>query len=450
MEKNRGSFTGRLGFVLAAAGSAVGLGNLWRFPPLAAQYGGGIFILVYIVLALTFGFALMTTEIAIGRKTGSSPVMAYQKLCKKFKFLGYLAALVPVVILPYYCVIGGWVLKYMAVYIQGFTQEAASDGFFGAFTGDTVSPLIFFVIYLAATWLIVMGGVEKGIEKLSRFLMPLLVLLSIGIAIYILTLPGALEGAKYYLLPDFSKFSFKTICAAMGQMFFSMSLAMGIMVTYGSYTKPDVSLTKSVNQIEIFDTVVALLAGLMVVPSVYVFSGEEAMSSSGPGLMFVTLPKVFGDMAGGRVIGFMFFLLVLFAALTSSVSVMEAIVSVLMEKFGIGRKAACTGTLIFALLAGIPVSLGNGIWSGIKILGMDLLTFFDGGMVHRHKDDHRRGDEKRREIRKKTHLRSDDQIYCAGISSDHFDLLQPVSVWNYYLVNDSVQSLISGFGRCFV
>ena len=354
MEKNRGSFTGRLGFVLAAAGSAVGLGNLWRFPPLAAQYGGGIFILVYIVLALTFGFALMTTEIAIGRKTGSSPVMAYQKLCKKFKFLGYLAALVPVVILPYYCVIGGWVLKYMAVYIQGFTQEAASDGFFGAFTGDTVSPLIFFVIYLAATWLIV-----------------------IGIAIYILTLPGALEGAKYYLLPDFSKFSFKTICAAMGQMFFSMSLAMGIMVTYGSYTKPDVSLTKSVNQIEIFDTVVALLAGLMVVPSVYVFSGEEAMSSSGPGLMFVTLPKVFGDMAGGRVIGFMFFLLVLFAALTSSVSVMEAIVSVLMEKFGIGRKAACTGTLIFALLAGIPVSLGNGIWSGIKILGMDLLTFFD-------------------------------------------------------------------------
>ncbi len=377
MEKNRGSFTGRLGFVLAAAGSAVGLGNLWRFPPLAAQYGGGIFILVYIVLALTFGFALMTTEIAIGRKTGSSPVMAYQKLCKKFKFLGYLATLVPVVILPYYCVIGGWVLKYMTVYIQGLTQEAAGDEFFGAFIGDTVSPLIFFVIYLVATWLIVMGGVEKGIEKISRFLMPLLVLLSIGISVYILTLPGALEGAKYYLLPDFSKFSFKTICAAMGQMFFSMSLAMGIMVTYGSYTKPEVSLTKSVNQIEIFDTVVALLAGLMVVPAVYVFSGEEAMSSSGPGLMFVTLPKVFGDMAGGRVIGFLFFLLVLFAALTSSVSVMEAIVSVLMEKFGISRKAAGTGTLIFALAAGIPISLGNGIWSSLRILGMDLLTFFD-------------------------------------------------------------------------
>ncbi len=371
MEKNRGSFTGRLGFVLAAAGSAVGLGNLWRFPPLAAQYGGGIFILVYIVLALTFGFALMTTEIAIGRKTGSSPVMAYQKLCKKFKFLGYLATLVPVVILPYYCVIGGWVLKYMTVYIQGLTQEAAGDEFFGAFIGDTVSPLIFFVIYLVATWLIVMGGVEKGIEKISRFLMPLLVLLSIGISVYILTLPGALEGAKYYLLPDFSKFSFKTICAAMGQMFFSMSLAMGIMVTYGSYTKPEVSLTKSVNQIEIFDTVVALLAGLMVVPAVYVFSGEEAMSSSGPGLMFVTLP------AGGRVIGFLFFLLVLFAALTSSVSVMEAIVSVLMEKFGISRKAAGTGTLIFALAAGIPISLGNGIWSSLRILGMDLLTFFD-------------------------------------------------------------------------
>lgn len=377
MEKKRGSFTGGLGFVLAAAGSAVGLGNLWRFPPLAARYGGGIFILVYIVLALTFGFALMTTEIAIGRKTGSSPVMAYQKLCRKFKFLGYLAAAIPVIILPYYCVIGGWVLKYMMVYLQGMTAEAAGDGFFAAFTGATVSPLIYFAVYLAATWLIVMGGVEKGIEKISRIMMPLLVLLSIGICIYILTLPGALEGARYYLLPDFSKFSLKTICAAMGQMFFSMSLAMGIMVTYGSYTKKEVCLTKSVNQIELFDTVVALLAGLMVVPAVYIFSGEEGTSSSGPGLMFVTLPKVFGDMTGGRVIGFLFFVLVLFAALTSSVSVMEAIVSVLMERFGISRKAACAGTLIFALAVGIPVSLGNGIWSGIQILGMDLLTFFD-------------------------------------------------------------------------
>ena len=235
----------------------------------------------------------------------------------------------------------------------------------------------YFAVYLVATWLIVMGGVEKGIEKISRIMMPLLVLLSIGICIYILTLPGALEGARYYLLPDFSKFSLKTICAAMGQMFFSMSLAMGIMVTYGSYTKKEVCLTKSVNQIELFDTVVALLAGLMVVPAVYIFSGEEGMSSSGPGLMFVTLPKVFGDMAGGRVIGFLFFVLVLFAALTSSVYVMEAIVSVLMEHFGISRKAACTGTLIFALAVGIPVSLGNGIWSGIQILGMDLLTFFD-------------------------------------------------------------------------
>ncbi len=377
MEKKRGSFTGGLGFVLAAAGSAVGLGNLWRFPPLAAKYGGGIFILVYIVLAVTFGFALMTTEIAIGRKTGSSPVMAYEKLCRRFKFLGYLAASIPVIILPYYCVIGGWVLKYMTVYVQGLHGQAAGDEFFAAFIGSPVSPLIFFAVYLTATWVIVMGGVEKGIEKISRVMMPLLVLLSIGICVYILTLPGALEGVKYYLLPDFSKFSLKTICAAMGQMFFSMSLAMGIMVTYGSYTKKEISLTKSVNQIEIFDTVVALLAGLMVVPAVYIFSGEAGMSSSGPGLMFVTLPKVFGQMAGGRVIGLLFFVLVLFAALTSSVSVMEAIVSVLMERFGLSRKTACTGTLVFALAVGIPVSLGNGIWSWIRILGMDLLTFFD-------------------------------------------------------------------------
>lgn len=377
MEKKRGSFTGGLGFVLAAAGSAVGLGNLWRFPPLAAQYGGGIFILVYIVLAVTFGFALMTTEIAIGRKTGSSPVMAYQKLCKKFKFLGYLAASIPVIILPYYCVIGGWVLKYMMVYLQGMTAEAAGDEFFASFTGDPTSPLIYFAVYLIATWVIVMGGVEKGIEKISRVMMPLLVLLSIGICIYIVTLPGALEGVKYYLLPDFSKFSLKTICAAMGQMFFSMSLAMGIMITYGSYTKKETNLIKSVNQIEICDTVVALLAGFMVVPAVYMFSGEAGTKASGAGLMFVTLPKVFGEMRGGQFIGLLFFVLVFFAALTSSISVMEAIVSSLMDRFKISRVKGVIFCIVISIIMGVPSSLGNGIWSDIKILGMDFLTFFD-------------------------------------------------------------------------
>jgi NSS family neurotransmitter:Na+ symporter len=375
-KKERGSFTGGIGFVLAAAGSAVGLGNLWRFPYLAAQYGGGIFILVYIILALTFGFTLMTTEIAIGRKTKLSPTRAYSEVNKKFGFIGPIAFIIPVIILPYYCVIGGWVTKYVTVFATGQNIAAADDSFFGSFVSQEWS-LVFFIIFLGLTSLIVILGVEKGIEKVSKFLMPVLIVLAIVICIYVITIPGSSEGIKYYLLPDFSKFSFKTVCAAMGQMFYSMSLAMGIMITYGSYTRDDVSLVKSVNQIEIFDTGIALLAGMMVVPAVYIFSGEAGTQASGAGLMFVTLPKVFGQMTAGRIIGFLFFALVFFAALTSSVSVMEAITSMIMDRFGISRIKACVGIIIFSVLLGIPCSLGNGVWADVTILGMDFLTFCD-------------------------------------------------------------------------
>lgn len=376
-QKQRSSFSGGIGFVLAAAGSAVGLGNLWRFPYLAAQYGGGIFILVYIILALTFGFTLMATEIAIGRKTKQSPGMAYRTLHKKFGFLGYLAALVPIIILPYYCVIGGWVVKYMVTFVSGSGLAAAGDTYFTDFVGNSTSPLVFFAIFLALTAIVILLGVNKGIEKISKFLMPVLLLISIIISIYVMTLPGAGAGIKYYLLPDFSKFSFKTVCAAMGQMFFSMSLAMGIMVTYGSYSRDEVNLPKSVNQIEIFDTIVALLAGFMVVPAVYIFSGEAGTKSSGAGLMFVTLPKVFEQMRGGTIIGMLFFILVFFAALTSSISVMEAIVSSFMDKFKVSRVKGVIICIVISVIMGIPSSLGNGIWANIKMLGMDFLTFFD-------------------------------------------------------------------------
>lgn len=377
MNKKRGNFSGGLGFVFAAAGSAVGLGNLWRFPYLAAQYGGGIFIFVYLILAVTFGFTLLTAEIAIGRKTQLSPVLAYKKLNKKFSFLGYIATLVPIIIIPYYCVIGGWVTKYVTVYAQGLTASAAQDNFFTDFIGNPISPLIFFLIFMIISALVIMLGVNKGIERISKFLMPMLLLLTIGIAIYTATLPNAFDGIAYYLVPDFSKFSIFTFAAALGQLFFSMSIAMGIMVTYGSYTKKEVNLTKSVNQIEIFDTIVALLAGFMVVPAVYVFSGEEGLSSGGPGLMFVTLPKVFEQMPGGGIIALLFFVLVFFAAITSSISVMEAIVSSLMDKFKVSRMVSCFIVIGICLLMGIPSSLGNGLWSNITILGMDFLTFFD-------------------------------------------------------------------------
>lgn len=377
MNKKRGSFSGGLGFVFAAAGSAVGLGNLWRFPYLAAQYGGGIFLLVYLILAVTFGFALLTAEIAIGRKTKLSPVLAYKKLNKKFSFLGYIATLVPIIIIPYYCVIGGWVTKYVTVYAQGLVAPVAKDGYFSDFIGHPVAPLVFFLIFMLISIVVIMLGVKKGIEKLSKFLMPLLVVLTIGIAIYALTLPNAMKGVKYYLIPDFSKFSILTVAGAMSQLFYSMSIAMGIMVTYGSYTRDDVNLNKSVNRIEFFDTLVALLAGLMIIPAVYIFSGEEGLSSQGAGLMFMTLPKVFQQMPGGNIIALLFFVLVFFAAITSSISVMEAIVSSIMDKFHLKRIPCCLIVIGICLLLGIPSSLGNGLWANIKILGMDFLTFFD-------------------------------------------------------------------------
>ena len=311
MEKKRSSFTGRVGFVLAAAGSAVGLGNLWRFPYLAAKYGGGIFLLVYIILAITFGFTLMVTEIAIGRKTGLSCISAYKKLDKRFGFMGWLSALVPVIITPYYCVIGGWVIRYFAEFVSGHGKDLATSSadffsnFIGMKGGIVDNPMLWFIIFVALTSAVVIFGVEKGIEKVSKVMMPILVILCVVIAVFALTIDGALAGLKYYLLPDFSKFSSATVLGALGQLFYSMSLAMGIMITYGSYMKKEDNIEKSVRQIEIFDTGIALLAGLIIIPSVVAFNGGSADGiNAGPGLMFITLPQVFNAMGSiGGVVG---------------------------------------------------------------------------------------------------------------------------------------------------
>ncbi|MBQ7820992.1 MAG: sodium-dependent transporter [Clostridia bacterium] len=378
MEQKRSSFTGKIGFVLAAAGSAVGLGNIWRFPYLAAKYGGGIFLLVYIILAVTFGFALMTAEIALGRKTGLSAVGAFKALNKKFAFVGYLAAIVPMIILPYYSVIGGWVTKYLAVFVSGQGRAAAADTYFGDFISGVAEPIFWFALYIGVTALVVLFGVEKGVEKVSKIMMPVLVVLSVFIAIYTMFIPGALDGVIYYIKPDFSHFSVKTVLAAMGQLFYSMSLAMGIMITYGSYMKKDVSIETSVHQIEIFDTGIAFFAGLMIVPAVFAFSGGNAAAiNAGPSLMFETLPKVFDTMYGGQIIGAVFFLLVLFAALTSSISLMETVVSIFCDKFKWNRKLTCLIVFVGALVIGLPSSLGNGVWKDIRILGLRFLDFFD-------------------------------------------------------------------------
>ena len=378
MQEKRSSFTGKLGFVLAAAGSAVGLGNIWRFPYLAAKYGGGMFLLVYLILAVTFGFTLMSAEIAIGRKTGKSAIEAFRDLDKRYAFIGVLASIIPIIILPYYSVIGGWVTKYLVTFVAGGGSAAAADGFFEGFIAQPFEPVGWFLLFMGATALIVLCGVNKGVEKVSKIMMPILVVLTLFVAIYSCCLPGAGAGVKYYLMPDFSNFSMMTVVAAMGQMFYSMSLAMGIMSTYGSYMKKDVRLESSVHQIEIFDTGIAFLAGLMIIPAVFVFSGGDAAAlGKGPGLMFVTLPKVFDSMFGGHIVGAVFFILVLFAALTSSISLMETIVSIFVDKFGWGRKKTCLVVFIICLVLGIPSSLGFGVWSFISINGMTILDLFD-------------------------------------------------------------------------
>lgn len=376
--ENRSSFTGKIGFVLAAAGSAVGLGNIWRFPYLAAKYGGGIFLLVYILLAITFGFALMTAEIAIGRKTGLSAIGAYRALNKKYSFIGYIAAIIPAIILPYYSVIGGWVTKYLYAFASGGAGAAAGDSYFTGFISQTGEPIFWFLAFIGITALVVLCGVEKGIEKVSKVMMPILVVLSVVIAVYSVCMPGALEGVKYYLLPDFSKFSATTVLAAMGQLFYSMSLAMGIMITYGSYMKKDVNLESSVSQIEIFDTGIAFLAGLMIIPAVFVFSGgtPEALGK-GPSLMFVTLPKVFETMPAGTVVGVAFFLLVLFAALTSSISLFETVVSIVCDKTKLSRKLSCLVVFVFSVALGLLSSLGYGPLGNVTIIGLQFLDFFD-------------------------------------------------------------------------
>lgn len=378
MESNRSSFTGKIGFVLAAAGSAVGLGNIWRFPYLAAKYGGGIFLLVYIILAVTFGFALMCAEIAIGRKTGQSAINAFKSLDKRFNFVGWIASAVPIIILPYYSVIGGWVAKYIAVFVSGGVAKSAADGYFESFITKPFEPIGWFLLFIGLTALIVIFGVEKGIERVSKWMMPILVILTIIISVYGLFMPGAIDGLIYYVKPDFSHFSATTVLAAMGQLFYSMSLAMGIMITYGSYMKKDINLESSVRNIEIFDTGIAFLAGLMIIPAVFAFSGgDEAALGKGPSLMFITLPKVFESMTGGTIIGTLFFVMVFFAALTSSISLMETVVSIVKDKTKLGRKTICWIVFIGSVILGLPSCLGFGVLSNITISGMTFLDMFD-------------------------------------------------------------------------
>ena len=402
MSKERASWSGSLAFVLAAAASAIGLGNLWRFPYLAAQYGGGMFIAIYLVLVVTLGFTLMVTEIAVGRKTQQSPLTAYALIQRKWGFVGLLGTLIPLFITPYYCVIGGWVLYYLKAYAQmAFTGvNIMGEGAVNSaqvFTDLITAPFAPFgygLLFILACAAVIVLGVKNGIEKSNLVMMPILFLMAIGLAVYVVAMPGSLDGIKYYLVPNLDcvstpdgKFSIvlmgKTILGAMGQMFYSLSLAMGIMITYGSYMKKSDSIERCVRRIEIFDTLIAVLAGLMIIPVVYMFAVKtgtpvkEAMNA-GPGLMFVTLPKVFAMFgAAGSWIGLAFFLLVTFAAATSSISLYEACVSSLCDFLKLERHTATTFMATLIMFLSAFSALGYGVWGDIRLFGMQFLDFFD-------------------------------------------------------------------------
>ena len=352
----------------------MGLGNIWRFPYLAAKYGGGIFLLVYIVLAVTFGYTMIVAETALGRMTHKSPVGAFGAFGKKggLRFGGWINAVIPILIVPYYSVIGGWVIRYLSAYVSGHGSELSQDGYFSNFISSGLSAEVCFLIFTAFTLAIIFAGVRNGVERVSKVMMPVLVVLSVAIAGYSVTRPGALAGVKYFLVPNVANFSWMTVVTAMGQMFYSLSIAMGILVTFGSYMKKDVSIEESTENVELFDTAIAIMAGLMIIPAVFSFSGGDPDTlQAGPALMFITIPKVFASMGLGTAVGVLFFVLVLFAAITSSIALTESAVSTFEDELGWDR------TRSTVLIGAIMVALGYGPLAGVTVFGMQFLDFFD-------------------------------------------------------------------------
>ena len=376
----RGKFSGRIGYVLAVAGSAVGLGNIWRFPYLAAKYGGGMFLLVYLILTVTFGYVLIVSETALGRMTKKGPVGAFHSFGKSlpFHFGGWINAVVPMIIVPYYCVIGGWVLKFLIEYLRGNAGILAGDGYFSEFIASSGNVEFWFLLFTFFVFAVILAGVEQGVERVTKVMMPVLVVLAVFVAIYVMTRPGAFEGVKSFLMPNFENFSWMTVVAAMGQMFYSLSIAMGVLYTYGSYIDKEMDIEKSTSQVEIFDTGIAMLGGLMIIPAVFAFSGGDmATLKAGPSLTFITLPKIFASMSAGVVIAIAFFLMFLFAALTSAISIMEASVATLQDELHLSRAKSCLIMVVVTFVLGSASALGYGIWDGVRILGMQFLDFFD-------------------------------------------------------------------------
>ncbi|MBR5899773.1 MAG: sodium-dependent transporter [Clostridia bacterium] len=383
--KKKNGFASGIGFVLAAAGSAVGLGNLWGFPYKTAAYGGAAFVLVYILCVLFIGIVAMIAEIYLGRRSQSNTITAFKKVNKNMGWAGMLAIIIPTFIICYYSVLGGWTVRFTVNSFQ-WNEAFSNSNSFGSFISNPYMPVIFTVIFLAMSAIIIMGGVKDGIEKASKILMPALFIIVVLIAIYALCLgEGVAEGLNFYLNPDFSKLGFEGVLAAMGQAFYSLSLGMGIMIAYGSYTGKEIKIGKSAILVCIFDTLVALIAGLAIFTSIGHFNPNAFKEGSGValksvGLMYQTLPQVFASLGWfGKIVSFLFFAMVTIAALTSVISLLEVATQFVIQKFKVKRKKATLILALFCFAVSIPVawSVGGAFNGKITLFGFDMLTFFD-------------------------------------------------------------------------
>ena len=377
MEK-RGQFASKFGFIMASVGSAVGLGNLWGFPYKAGMGGGFAFIVAYLVFVALVGIPVMMCEFALGRKIKANVVTTFKSLDKRFGFAGYISVVSLALILGFYAVLGGWIINYVLQYgkaLFGSANAIASPGeYFGTFTADPTLSIIFFVLFMIATIYIVTKGVAGGIEKAAKTMMPALFVCLLVIIVRSVTLPGASEGLEFLFKPDITKLTPNTLGLALSQMFFSCSLGVGTMLTYGSYLKDDDNIQQNAMIVPLLDTLTAILAGIAIFPAVFALGLEP---NAGPALMFITLPSVFNEMGMGNIFGFIFFVLVLFAALTSSISMLEVTTSVISEQTKCSRTKAAVGTGAAITLIGLPVALSFGKLSHVAILGMGFLDFYD-------------------------------------------------------------------------
>lgn len=382
-ERRKERFESHFGMIMALAGSAVGLGNLWRFPFLAAQNGGGAFIFVYLILLLTICLPVLMTEITLGRKCRSNVTRVYDNLgAPRWRWAGFITLLTPIVIMAFYTVVGGWSVKYLVQACTfSFTDPGADySGTFGGFISSTYEPLVYTVIFLAATAIANFGGVKNGIERFSKPMMTVLSVTIILVAIRSLTLPGATEGTKYLLIPDFGKIDGKVLITALGQAFMSLSIGIGILLTYGSYVKTKEDIVMTAVSTGLIDTLFAIIAGLAIIPAVYAIAymnGTVPAVNAGPGLVFITLPGVFASMPGGSIIAILFFLSLLLAAVTSAISMLEVIVAYFIEEWHLSRNRAVSVSMIIIILLGCICSLSQGTLAGITVAGMNIFDFFD-------------------------------------------------------------------------